>query len=169
MHRAAGYLPVAQLTPPAFELREEAAEDEAFLRRLFFATRQGEFAPLGLPPPQLEMMLGMQFNAQRGQYRAMFPDCDWRIVEHAGEPIGRIYVARLPGALHLVDVALLPEWSGRGIGGALLDGLIADARAAGLPVALTVRPDNPARMLYLRKGFVDLGWQGVDLAMEWRP
>jgi GNAT superfamily N-acetyltransferase len=157
------------LTAPAYNLRDETAEDEAFLRRLFFATREAEFTPLGLPTAQLEMMLGMQFNAQRGQYRAMFPTCDWRVVEHQGEPIGRIYVARLPHALHLVDVALLPEWSGKGIGGKLLEGLIADARAAGLPVELTVRPENPARTLYLRKGFVDLGWQGVDLAMEWRP
>jgi ribosomal protein S18 acetylase RimI-like enzyme len=157
------------LTAPASNLREEAAEDEAFLRRLFFANREAEFAPLGLPPAQLEMMLGIQFNAQHGQFRAMFPDCDWRIVEHDGEPIGRIYVARLPDALHLVDIALLPSWSGKGIGSALLDALLADAAAARLPVSLTVRPENPARRLYLRKGFVDAGWHGVDLAMVWNP
>ncbi|MEI9899134.1 MAG: hypothetical protein WDN31_02310 [Hyphomicrobium sp.] len=52
------------------ELRAEIAEDEPFLRRLFFATRAGEFAPLGMPPAQLEMILGIQFNAQRGHYRA---------------------------------------------------------------------------------------------------
>ncbi len=89
-------------------LRPETGDDEPFLRRLFFAVRGGEFAPLGLAPQQLDMMLGMQFQAQRNQYRTTFPDGEARIVEIDGEPIGRIFVGRWEGELHLVDVALLP-------------------------------------------------------------
>lgn len=150
-----------------FELRQETAEDEAFLRRLFFAIRQGEFAPLGLPAPQLEMMLMLQFNAQRTQYRLAYPDTDWQIVERDGNPVGRLYVTRRSHAHLLTDISLLPEWCGWGIGSALLDGMIADARSADLPIHLTVRPENPARRLYQRKGFVETGFEGPDITMAW--
>ena len=80
-------------------------------------------------------------------------------------PIGRLCIGDEPGARRLIDIALLPDWSGQGIGGALLDRLIAEAEEKGLGVALCVRPENPARRLYLRKGFVETGWEGVDIAM----
>jgi ribosomal protein S18 acetylase RimI-like enzyme len=157
------------LKRPVYELREEAAEDETFLRRLFFANREAEFAPLGLAPAQLFAMLNMQFTAQRSQYRLLYTDCAWRIVEQKGEPIGRLYVARDAAGLHIIDIALLPEFHGQGIGGALLDGVLAQARSEALPVHLTVRHENPARLLYARKGFVETGLNGVDVAMTWKP
>lgn len=151
------------------KLRAEAAEDEAFLRRLFVAIRAPGFLPLGLPEPALAALLDQQFNAQRSQYRATLPDADWSIVEHEGVPIGRLYVLRTAARHHLVDISLLPEWSGQGIGGALLDRLCADAAAAGLPVMLHVSPANRAHALYLRKGFCEVALEGADIAMEWRP
>jgi ribosomal protein S18 acetylase RimI-like enzyme len=157
------------LTRPDFQLREEAAEDETFLRRLFFSNREAEFAPLGLAPAQLFAVLNMQFTAQRSQYRLIYADCAWQIVEQKGEPIGRLYVARQDDGLHIVDIALLPELQGKGIGGALLDGVLAQARAEGVPVHLSVRHENPARLLYARKGFAETGLNGVDVAMTWQP
>ena len=43
---------------------------------------------------------------------------------------------------------------GRGIGGAVLRLLIAEADAAGLPIRLGVLKGSPAARLYLRHGFV---------------
>jgi ribosomal protein S18 acetylase RimI-like enzyme len=51
-------------------------------------------------------------------------------------------------------IAVDPTRRGTGLGAAMLDRLLADARAAGFPgVSLSVRPGNPARRLYERVGF----------------
>lgn len=157
------------MTLPSFQLRSETAEDEAFLRRLFVAGRRAEFAAAGMTDAQIEMLLAQQFNLQRTHYRAAYADADWLVVERQGQPIGRLYVARAMDGRHLVDIALMPEWQGKGIGARLIDQVLADARAAGRPVHLHVRPHNPARRLYLRKGFVETAFDGSDVAMSWTP
>lgn len=112
-------------------------------------------------------MLNSQFDLQRAHFRAVYRDADWWIVERRREAIGRLYVGRDMGVRTIVDIALLPDWSGQGIGGWLIDHVLAEAGAAGRPVTLMVRPHNPARRLYLRKGFVETGVEGADIAMTW--
>lgn len=118
---------------------------------------------------QLEAFLGTQFELQRRHFRAVFRDADWSIVMRKSEPIGRLYVAREMDARTLFDIALLPEWSGQGIGGRLIDHMLREAKAAARPVNLHVRPDNPARLLYARKGFVETGFDGANVLMKWTP
>jgi len=53
-----------------------------------------------------------------------------------------------------VSIGVVPEFRGRGVGGALLDGLMITARSQGFEaLSLSVEPDNPAIQLYERKGF----------------
>lgn len=57
-----------------------------------------------------------------------------------------------------LGIALEPAFQHRGFGEPLMRGALAAARAAGVAqVALTVHPENPARRLYTRCGFVDVG------------
>ena len=157
------------LIAPGVRLRPETEADESFLRRLFIANRRGEFAALGMAGPQLEHLLNSQFDLQRTHFRAAYRDADWSIVERRGEAIGRLYVAREMQGRALFDISLLPGWAGQGIGGALIDHVLAEARGAGRAVRLHVQPHNPARRLYLRKGFVETGFDGADVAMRWTP
>ena len=69
--------------------------------------------------------------------------------------------------IHLVDVVLLEHYRGRGIGHGLLGGLCEQAAAQQLPLRLSVRVGNPAMRLYRRAGFLAVGDDGVDTAMEW--
>jgi len=69
----------------------------------------------------------------------------------------------------LVDVALLAEHRGRGVGGALMGALLAEAQAACRAVRLHVSRTNPAARLYERLGFVRKGGDEMYAAMEWRP
>jgi ribosomal protein S18 acetylase RimI-like enzyme len=69
----------------------------------------------------------------------------------------------------VVDISLLPECRGRGIGTALLEAVIAEASGAGKFVALSVEKLNPALRLYRRLGFRKVDDQGVYWSMEWRP
>lgn len=86
-----------------------------------------------------------------------------------GEPAGRLYVHRREREIRLMDIALLPEFRGDGIGGALLDDLFAEAAASGRTLTIHVESYNPARRLYERRGFRQIGEHGVYLLMEWRP
>ncbi len=155
------------LIAPGVRLRPETDADEAFVRALFIATRRGEFDMLGMAEAQLAQLLDTQFDLQRAHFRSAFRDADWSIVERKGVAVGRLYVARGMQARTLVDIALLPDHSGQGIGGALLDHVIAEAKAAGRAVELHVRPHNPARLLYARKGFAETGFDGANVSMRW--
>jgi ribosomal protein S18 acetylase RimI-like enzyme len=56
---------------------------------------------------------------------------------------------------------------GHGVGTALLEELLAQARAAGHPaVSLSVDTDNPAVRLYERLGFVRVGYVGTSWTMQ---
>lgn len=148
------------------ETRPERPDDEAFLRRLFESTREDDFAVL--PEPQRTMLLDMQFRAQRGQYAASYPQASFAIVERDGAPIGNLTVDRSGPDIHLIDIGLLPEARGKGIGAELLQGLLEEAASAGKAVTLQVSTTNPAQILYRRLGFQETESDVMYTRMEWR-
>lgn len=150
-------------------LRPATAEDEPFLRDLYASTRREELAGMNLGEAQRDLLLGMQFRAQRQGYEAQFPGAHHHIVLRDGAPVGRLYVDRLPGEIRLIDIALLPEHRGSGIGGALLRDLLAEAAGSSSIVSLHVLETNPARRLYERLGFTRTGGDGLRCALAWRP
>jgi ribosomal protein S18 acetylase RimI-like enzyme len=144
----------AALAEAGVSLRPETPDDRAFLERLHFLVRRDEFAPAGWPEPVLESFLAGQFDLQRRQYAAMHPDGEFYVILAGAAPVGRFYVDRSARTFVLVEISLLPEWRGRGVGRALIGALI-DAAGDGRAdrVALSVTPHNPARRLYRRLGF----------------
>jgi GNAT superfamily N-acetyltransferase len=66
---------------------------------------------------------------------------------------GSLYVHRGAREIRLMDIALLPVWRRRGIGGELVQALLTEAETANKSVTLHVEPGNPARCFYLRAGF----------------
>ena len=71
-----------------------------------------------------------------------------------------------------LSIAVASESRGRGVGGRLLDALVDVARDEGhRAVSLSVEPDNPARRLYERAGFVRVADDGGawTMLLELRP
>jgi ribosomal protein S18 acetylase RimI-like enzyme len=110
----------------------------------------------------------MQFDAQDRWYRAQYPQATFDVVVVEGEPAGRLYVNRGEGEIRIVDIALLPEHRGGGVGTSLLRDLIAEADAAGKRLTIHVERLNPALRLYERLGFALAEDKGVYLFLE-RP
>jgi ribosomal protein S18 acetylase RimI-like enzyme len=54
-------------------------------------------------------------------------------------------------------IAVLPSWTGKGIGAQLLDAILKAAASAYPAVYLSVRATNPTKRLYERFGFVVIG------------
>jgi ribosomal protein S18 acetylase RimI-like enzyme len=98
------------------------------------------------------------------------------VAEEDSEPLGaawwRYFRADAPGygfvdeATPEVSVAVLPGHRGRGIGTALLEALIVEARERPIDrLSLSVEDDNPATALYARLGFQSLSAEGNALTM----
>ena len=156
-----GEAPVASLTR-----RTECAHDEPFRLRLFLDTHVADFADLG--PMLRETLLHQQFDAQTASYRALYPKARYEIVECGGAPVGRLAVDFVPGAMLIVDIALLAAWHGRGFGTLLLRGILDEARVAGVSVRLSVLAGNTGALaLYKRLGFVVIARTGVDVSLEY--
>lgn len=145
--------PVRAAARFAVAYRPEREEDSAFLAALYASARGAEFAGFGWPPEMLAAFLGQQFDAQHRHYRTQYPAAEWLIVEAGGTPVGRLAVERRDSSLHIIDIALVPERQGGGLGGAILADLIDEAEALELPLSLQVDAANPARRLYERLGF----------------
>jgi ribosomal protein S18 acetylase RimI-like enzyme len=86
-----------------------------------------------------------------------------------GEPAGRLYAHRGPSEIRIVDIALLPEHRGGGVGTELLAGLFAEADKAGKSVTIHVERMNPALRWYERLGFELAEDKGVYLFLERKP
>lgn len=136
-----------------FDKRPASLADEEFLRALFIGYRDAEFRMLGLPPQQLQSLLEMQYSIQKNSYAATYPGLQTEILLVNGSPAGRLHWCHMPLETRLVDITLTEDQRGHGVGSWALDCLWQTTRNTGKPLALTVRRENPALRLYLRKGF----------------
>ena len=71
-----------------------------------------------------------------------------------GIPVGLLKVARDGSDWQIIQIQLIPELQGHGLGGELLSEVVAEAVAAEATLHLTVLKANPAKALYERFGFV---------------
>jgi ribosomal protein S18 acetylase RimI-like enzyme len=151
----------------ALSLRPIAPEDDAFLARVYASSRAEELAVTGWPEELKADFCRRQFDAQSAYYAANYPEASFQIIERDGWPIGRLYVARWEKEIRIVDITLLPEARGSGLGTKLLRDLQEEARAAGKSLTIHVERFNRALALYQRLGFEQVEDKGVYLLMRW--
>lgn len=154
---------------PEVAFRPIREEDRDFLRRLYATTREQEMAVVPWSDAEKAEFLSMQFEAQHKFYRETFTEAEFSLILVGNEPAGRLYVDRRAEEIRLIDIALLPEHRGRGLGGRLMRGLLAEAEAVGKSVTIHVERYNPALRLYERLGFRPVEDQGIYYLMEWQP
>ncbi|GHE14531.1 GNAT family N-acetyltransferase [Klenkia taihuensis] len=102
------------------------------------------FVPLGvddLPPPATA--------AERAR--------SWRVLVAGRPPVGFAVLEQLDGAVHLEQLSVHPGHGRRGVGGALVEAAVAEARAAGADrLTLCTYADVPWNgPFYARHGFVE--------------
>jgi ribosomal protein S18 acetylase RimI-like enzyme len=160
---------MSHLKPPpesaaggAVAIREAGAADEPFLcLMLFHAAHMAADGARSADEAREHPFLGKYVGGwgRPGDLGA--------VGEARGQPVGAAWARHLVGAEKSypaaddaypeLAIAVLPEWAGQGVGGALLGRLIAMARPRYPGRVLSVRADNPARRLYERHGFVVSG------------
>jgi ribosomal-protein-alanine N-acetyltransferase len=82
-----------------------------------------------------------------------------RVLEEAGELLGYGVMSVGAGESHLLNVCVLPDAQGKGLGRLLLDHMVSIARRYGVEsVLLEVRPSNKRAIhLYHKLGFNEVG------------
>jgi ribosomal protein S18 acetylase RimI-like enzyme len=148
-------------TAVRFSIREARREDERFLSQMLYEAatwrpgRRRSSASEVLSLPEIAVYIS-------GWGR---PGDEGLIAEaETGEPVGAAWYRLFSEEAHgfgfvnaetpELTIAVRKDLRGRGIGGALLEDLIACARKAGLPaLSLSVEADNPALRLYERAAF----------------
>jgi ribosomal protein S18 acetylase RimI-like enzyme len=151
--------------PPAAEavaLRAvDRVADAEFLLGVYASTRAEELAIVPWTDAEKDAFLRMQFDAQDRYWREQRPDAAYDVIVVGGQPAGRLYVDRPAHEIRIVDIALLPEHRGSGVGTRLIAGVLQEGRASGRPVTIHVERGNRARGLYERLGFRQIDSTGV--------
>src|SRR5947207_14288579 len=109
-------------------LRTITPADDAFLARVYASSRADELAVTGWSEEQKAEFCRRQFDAQTAYYSVNYPGASFQVIERDGMPIGRLYAARWEKEIRIVDITVLPEFRGAGIGTQLLHELQEEAR-----------------------------------------
>jgi ribosomal protein S18 acetylase RimI-like enzyme len=142
-----GPLTAASLSPTlavVFELRSSDRRDADLMWKI---QRQamGEY---------VAAEFGTSAEEQRGYFDDHFEVLQHQVVVVDGADAGYLLHETRGDHVYVRNVALLPEYQGRGIGTAIMSAVIEHADAHGLPVRLQVLKTNPrAKALYERLGF----------------
>lgn len=154
------------LPDPAAQLRLAIPEDDAFIVEM--ARHASVIEDWPLP------------DAESEDVRSLLPaagEVSIVAVEAGGRRLGAVWTLHHepplrvgPAGVPLPElcIAVVPDMRGSGVGSALLDALLAQCAETQTALCLNVHVRNPARKLYQRKGFEELG-QGrgpLGLAMQ---
>jgi GNAT superfamily N-acetyltransferase len=140
--------------------------DRDFLLSVYASTRSEELKLTDWDEAQKTTFVDMQFSAQHQYYQEHYHDTDFLVIIRDNIPVGRLYIARWPDEIRIVDLALLPEFRNAGIGTQILQEVLAEAGKMKKTVRIHVERFNPAQSLYGRLGFVKSSEHGVYDLME---
>ena len=157
-------VPGGSPTTTEITLRPATADDGSLLFAIFCDVRGAMFA--GLPEPKKDILLRMQFHAQKSGYEQGYPDTEQMIVVADGRSVGAIIVQRSSVIWRLVDISLLAAYRNRGIGTRLIRDLLDHAAECVRSLQLKVARDNPAARLYERLGMQKVAEDDVYLTMQ---
>lgn len=162
------------LVPPVLlargiETRPQRQEDYTFLSHLYISVRWEEMQAAPWTDAQRLSFLEDQHSRQYRHYAEHYSKSDFLIVERGGTPIGRLCIDRGHATnLRIVDIALLPEARGAGIGSALMQAIMEEARYQAKKTSIHVEQENRAKRLYERLGFRPVTQTGPYWLMEAR-
>lgn len=128
------------------DLRAATEDDVPFLLELRRQTMTAHQIASGIVPSEEERLRRVLVRFECA-----------KVVLLDGRAVGLLKVARDGQDWELIQVQLDPTYQGKGLGELLIRSVIAEAKAAGAALRLSVLRNNPAQRLYERLGFVVVG------------
>lgn len=130
-----------------YELRAATDADCCFLYDLHVATFRA----------YVEQTWGWDESYQKAYFREHFEPARRQVIVVEGQDVGVLQVKKTRAEIVLQNIRIAPAWQRRGLGTAIIQDILGQARYDGLSVALRVLKVNPARRLYERLGFAVTG------------
>lgn len=152
---------------PTITVRAAGDDDRAFLYAVFASTRRDELVPLGWDDRATESFLTAQFDAEDRDWHRHHQGGESLVVLDDEEPVGRLCMVRTEHEIRVLDLTLLPQHRGHGIGTALLMTLVEQARRTRRTVRLQVDRNSRTISLCRRLGFAHAATRGGSWLMEW--
>ncbi|KAB7768886.1 GNAT family N-acetyltransferase [Xanthomonas maliensis] len=148
--------------------RPQREADLPALRALFRTQRWAEFAMLPWDDAARAAFIDQQFDAQQRHYTLSQAHVLFLVITEGERVIGRLYLGGdATRTVRLLDILLLPDRRGQGVGTMLIAALLAQAKVDGREVVLQVDKHNPAFELYRRLGFRTYEDTGIAWKMAW--
>jgi ribosomal protein S18 acetylase RimI-like enzyme len=138
--------------------RPATTEDVPFLMRLRRQTMDTHLSASGANTDDDDHLARLMYRF----------DCA-EVLLQDGAPVGLLKVSRDSAQWKLIQIQLVPELQGQGLGADLLVKIIAEADNANAAIALSVLKANPARALYERLKFCVIGELNMNLTCCVRP
>jgi ribosomal protein S18 acetylase RimI-like enzyme len=119
-------------------------------------------------------MIERQFGFWDAERQSGLLDCDlatdcYEIVMWENEPCGYFSYSADGGRLHLINLAIHPQYQGRGIGSRILEQMKERARQKDQPLSLGAYKTNTgARKFYEKHGFSQSGETTVHILYHWQ-
>ncbi|MCX6205013.1 MAG: GNAT family N-acetyltransferase [Bacteroidetes bacterium] len=142
--------------------------DQPFLEQVYYSTREEDLKQTNWSEQQKQQFIIMQFMAQKSDYERKFPNALQQLIYYKNQAAGRLYTNEMENNIHIIDIALLPQYRNKGIGQSLLKQLIVKAKEQQKTISLQVIKTNPAKHLYTRLGFLSIKEDGIRDYMEYR-
>jgi ribosomal protein S18 acetylase RimI-like enzyme len=140
-----------------WRLRSAAESDREFLYALHRTTMH----------EVIDNTWGWDDAWQRADFDRRFSACAVSIIDIQGRAAGGLWLESTPDSLHIVELQLVPDMQGKGVGSAVVQHIIQQGINRGLPVTLSVVPANPrAKRLYERLGFEVTGVEAPFIHMR---
>src|SRR5258708_24540224 len=158
------------MPPDGIILRPKTDADYEFLLALYAGTREEELKQTDWTDVLKRQFCRGQFDAQCDHYAKYYPDASYDVIERDGVSVGRLYVYRAdPKDVRIVDISLIAEARGTGLGTEMLLEIMRESELAGKSLSIHVERFNPALRLYKRLGFEHVDEHGVYYLMRWTP
>ena len=151
------------------QLRPVEEKDTAFIEAVYRTTREVELNFTNWSEHQKNAFISMQSAAQLAEYKIKFPGARFQVIIYNKKDAGRFYTWENEIEIRLLDITLLYQFRGKGIGTDLLQQLIARSNKIQKKLSLHVEVSNPILKLYQRLGFIYIKNNGRHYYMERQP
>lgn len=114
---------------------------------------------------QKNAFIKFQFEAQHQHYTSKYPPDSFKIIELEGERVGRLYLSELADEVRIIDLTILPERRGKGLGKRIITDILKQATK---PVRIYLESFNRSVGLFNELGFEIIDDEGVYQLWECR-
>lgn len=158
-----------QINLSKINLKPITEEDKAFLCQVYISSREDEMGIKDWQEKERTEFLESQFNMQHTYYMKSYQNPSFDIVLMGNTAIGRLYVERTAEEIRVIDISLLKEYRGLGVGTQLFNSLIKESENKNMNLTLHVEYYNFAKQWYEKIGFKQCGENGVYVFMIRSP